>query len=89
MSGAKAMRTSRGLLTVLSVVALLTIAGCGLVSSSGTFKTGALPDGAKPLAGAELVVTSKSFTEGVILGKITASYLALSLIHISEPTRPY
>ena len=78
MSGAKAMRTSRGLLTVLSVVALLTIAGCGLVSSSGTFKTGALPDGAKPLAGAELVVTSKSFTEGVILGKITA----LSLIHI-------
>lgn len=86
MSGAKAMRTSRGLLTVLSVVALLTIAGCGLVSSSGTFKTGALPDGATPLAGAELVVTSKSFTEGVILGKITASYLASAGADVTDMT---
>lgn len=67
-------RTARVVGVLVAVI--VSVAGCGLVSSSGTFRTGNLPDGQKPLAGTDLVVTSKSFTEGVLLGKITASYLA-------------
>ena len=58
-----------GALALIASVA----AGCGLVSSSGTFQSTSLTDGEKPLDGASLVVTSKSFTEGVLLGKITAT----------------
>ncbi|MEH3156157.1 MAG: glycine betaine ABC transporter substrate-binding protein [Gordonia paraffinivorans] len=58
------------------VAVIATVVGCGLVSSSGTFRTASLPDGQKPLSGTDLVVTSKSFTEGVLLGKITATYLS-------------
>lgn len=60
--------------------------GCGLVSSSGTFQATNLPDGEKPLDGTSLVVTSKSFTEGVLLGKITATYLAAAGADVSDLT---
>ena len=66
--------------------ALAAVAGCGLVSSSGTFHSAQLPDGSRPLDGAELVVTSKSFTEGVLLGKITATYLAAAGADITDLT---
>lgn len=81
------MRAPRALLGVLSaaVVAIL-LAGCGLVSSSGTFHDARLPDGAQPLDGAKLVVTSKSFTEGVLLGKITATYLAAAGAKVTDLT---
>lgn len=60
--------------------------GCGLVSSSGTFQATNLPDGEKPLDGVSLVVTSKSFTEGVLLGKITATYLAAAGASVTDLT---
>lgn len=68
----------RGLLRMTLMIAsvVLLLAGCGLVSSSGTFKVASLPDGQKPLAGAKITVTSKNFTESVLLGKIAATYLA-------------
>ncbi|AYJ48145.1 glycine betaine ABC transporter substrate-binding protein [Rhodococcus sp. P1Y] len=69
---------------VALVAALAT--GCGLVSSSGTFQATNLPDGEKPLEGTSLVVTSKSFTEGVLLGKITATYLAAAGADVSDLT---
>ncbi|NUS43898.1 MAG: glycine betaine ABC transporter substrate-binding protein [Mycobacteriaceae bacterium] len=78
------MRPARGWWIVLAAVTLL--AGCGLVSSSGTFHAATLPGGAKPLAGARLVVTSKSFTEGVLLGKITATYLAAAGAAVTDLT---
>ncbi|MBJ8344598.1 glycine betaine ABC transporter substrate-binding protein [Antrihabitans sp. YC2-6] len=61
-------------------------AGCGLVSSSGTFHDASLPGGERPLDGASIVVTSKSFTEGVILGKITATYLAAAGADVTDLT---
>ncbi|MFE6857396.1 glycine betaine ABC transporter substrate-binding protein [Nocardia sp. NPDC057668] len=78
------MRSVRAGSLALLVVALL--AGCGLVSSSGTFHDATLPGGEKPLDGAELVVTSKSFTEGVLLGKITATYLAAAGAKVTDLT---
>ncbi|WP_328394686.1 glycine betaine ABC transporter substrate-binding protein [Nocardia sp. NBC_00416] len=68
------------------VAAVALLAGCGLVSSSGTFHDASLPDGARPLDGAKLVVTSKSFTEGVLLGKITATYLAAAGAEVTDLT---
>lgn len=74
--------------TVVSalVVAVSMLAGCGLVSSSGTFHDAHLPGGERPLDGARLVVTSKSFTEGVLLGKITATYLAAAGAEVTDLT---
>ncbi|MGW6335488.1 glycine betaine ABC transporter substrate-binding protein [Nocardia rhamnosiphila] len=69
---------------LLAAISLL--AGCGLVSSSGTFHDARLPDGQLPLDGAKLVVTSKSFTEGVLLGKITATYLAAAGAQVTDLT---
>lgn len=69
---------------LLAAISLLT--GCGLVSSSGTFHDARLPDGQLPLDGAKLVVTSKSFTEGVLLGKITATYLAAAGAQVTDLT---
>ncbi|MEU5407280.1 glycine betaine ABC transporter substrate-binding protein [Nocardia asteroides] len=72
----------------ISLLALLAalVAGCGLVSSSGTFHDATLPGGDRPLDGATLVVTSKSFTEGVLLGKITATYLAAAGASVTDLT---
>ncbi|MCH5642012.1 MULTISPECIES: glycine betaine ABC transporter substrate-binding protein [unclassified Gordonia (in: high G+C Gram-positive bacteria)] len=81
------MRPRRLLTLAISILATIALlAGCGLVSSSGTFQSAALPDGARPLDGADIVVTSKSFTEGVILGKITATYLAAAGANITDLT---
>ncbi|MFI6865330.1 glycine betaine ABC transporter substrate-binding protein [Nocardia sp. NPDC050406] len=79
------MKTARAQLVTVSVIMAL-LAGCGLVSSSGTFHDASLPDGSTPLDGAKLTVTSKSFTEGVILGKITATYLAAAGADITDLT---
>ncbi|MFD4458730.1 glycine betaine ABC transporter substrate-binding protein [Nocardia sp. NPDC058480] len=73
------------LISVL-VATISLLAGCGLVSSSGTFHDATLPGGERPLDGAELTVTSKSFTEGVLLGKITATYLAAAGASITDLT---
>ncbi|MBJ8341930.1 glycine betaine ABC transporter substrate-binding protein [Antrihabitans sp. YC3-6] len=67
-------------------LAAVAAAGCGLVSSSGTFHDASLPGGEKPLDGAPIVVTSKSFTEGVLLGKITATYLAAAGAKVTDLT---
>ncbi|MEU1954133.1 glycine betaine ABC transporter substrate-binding protein [Nocardia rhamnosiphila] len=76
------------LVTTVSILlaAITLLAGCGLVSSSGTFHDARLPDGQLPLDGAKLVVTSKSFTEGVLLGKITATYLAAAGAQVTDLT---
>lgn len=81
------MRAPQALLGALAaaVVAIL-LTGCGLVSSSGTFHDARLPNGEQPLDGAKIVVTSKSFTEGVLLGKITATYLAAAGAKITDLT---
>jgi osmoprotectant transport system substrate-binding protein len=77
----------RRLFAAAGVVALAgSIASCGLVSSSGTFESTTLADGTTPLDGASLVVTSKSFTEGVLLGKITATYLAAAGAKVTDLT---
>ncbi|MCZ4517395.1 glycine betaine ABC transporter substrate-binding protein [Rhodococcus ruber] len=77
----------RRLFAAAGAVALAgSIASCGLVSSSGTFESTTLADGARPLDGASLVVTSKSFTEGVLLGKITATYLAAAGAKVTDLT---
>ncbi|WP_069162687.1 glycine betaine ABC transporter substrate-binding protein [Nocardia altamirensis] len=74
----------RAVAALLVTASMLT--GCGLVSSSGTFHDARLPGGERPLAGAKLVVTSKSFTEGVLLGKITATYLAAAGADVKDLT---
>ncbi|MFI6223129.1 glycine betaine ABC transporter substrate-binding protein [Nocardia salmonicida] len=68
------------------VATMSLLVGCGLVSSSGTFHEASLPRGERPLDGSELTVTSKSFTEGVVLGKITATYLAAAGASITDLT---
>ncbi|MFB7874440.1 glycine betaine ABC transporter substrate-binding protein [Nocardia sp. NPDC056064] len=70
----------------LAATMTLLLTGCGLVSSSGTFHDASLPGGERPLEGASLVVTSKSFTEGVLLGKITATYLAAAGASVTDLT---
>lgn len=78
---------NRFLAYVAALIAVsLSVVGCGLVSSSGTFHSAELPDGSRPLDGADIVVTSKSFTEGVLLGKITATYLAAAGANVSDLT---
>ncbi len=78
----------RRLVPVVSalVATLALLGGCGLVSSSGTFHDASLPGGERPLDGAAIVVTSKSFTEGVLLGKITATYLAAAGASVTDLT---
>lgn len=66
--------------------ALAVTSGCGLVSSSGTFHDADIPGPESPLDGVSLVVTSKSFTEGVLLGKITATYLAAAGADVTDLT---
>lgn len=84
MSGLQ--RRSRAVVTLMFAAVLTLISGCGLVSSSGTFQAAQLPDGERPLEGAKLVVTSKAFTEAVLLGKITATYLAAAGADVTDMT---
>ncbi|GAB33732.1 glycine betaine ABC transporter substrate-binding protein [Gordonia otitidis] len=81
-----ATRARLATVATLLVVAIIALAGCGLVSSSGTFRQASLPDGSRPLDGAKITVTSKSFTESVILGKITATYLAAAGAKVTDLT---
>ena len=77
----------RGLFAVATAAVLTTVlAGCGLISSSGTLQQSHLPDGAKPLEGAPITVTSKAFTEQVILGKIAGTYLAAAGADVNDMT---
>lgn len=80
------MTAPRARLAALCTALALLVAGCGLVSSSGTFHDATLPGGDRPLDGARITVTSKSFTEGVLLGKITATYLAAAGAGITDLT---
>lgn len=74
------------LLLLAALLVAVAVSGCGLVSSSGTFHDATLPGGERPLDDAGLVVTSKSFTEGVLLGKITATYLAAAGADVTDLT---
>lgn len=80
------MTRTRRATILTALLAIASIAGCGLVSSSGTFRQAELTDGERPLDGVRLVVTSKSFTEGVLLGKITATYLAAAGADVTDLT---
>ncbi|WP_068270738.1 glycine betaine ABC transporter substrate-binding protein [Aldersonia kunmingensis] len=83
------MRAPRARVVALLSALIATVSmvsACGLVSSSGMFHDASLPGGAEPLEGASLVVTSKSFTEGVLLGKITATYLAAAGADVRDMT---
>ncbi len=74
-------------LVALTSVLMMVIAGCGLVSSSGTFREAFLADGSTPpLEGTEIRVTSKNFSESVLLGKITATYLAAAGASVKDLT---
>lgn len=80
------MRCRRSYLVALIALLAASLTGCGLVSSAGTFQSTTLPDGSTPLEGANLTVTSKNFTESVLLGKITATYLAAAGANITDMT---
>ncbi|MCF8611595.1 glycine betaine ABC transporter substrate-binding protein [Gordonia sp. HY285] len=71
---------------LVAVLLAVALAGCGLISSSGTLRSAHLPDGDKPLDGAAITVTSKAFTEQVVLGKIAATYLAAAGADIKDMT---
>lgn len=73
-------------LTALIGVLLVGVSACGLVSSSGTFQATTLPSGETPLQGAPITVTSKNFTESVLLGKISATYLAAAGADVTDLT---
>ena len=67
------MNRNAHLVVVAIVCAVVT--ACGLQSSSGRFIHASWAGDDRPLFGAKITVTSKSFTEGVLLGKITATIL--------------
>ncbi|MFT3715539.1 MAG: glycine betaine ABC transporter substrate-binding protein [Gordonia sp. (in: high G+C Gram-positive bacteria)] len=73
-------------LTALAAALVAVLAGCGLISSTGTLHPAASVDGQRPLAGVDVTVTSKDFTEQVILGKITGIYLGALGANIRDMT---
>ncbi len=75
-----------GRLFACLLAAMMTLSACGLVSSSGTFHHTSLPDGSTPLDGAAITVTSKNFTESILLGKIAATYLDAAGADITDMT---
>ncbi|GAA1481575.1 glycine betaine ABC transporter substrate-binding protein [Gordonia sinesedis] len=82
----RGMRSSVSAAAALIAVIAMALTGCGLVSSSGTFKNAALTSGEKPMDGVKLSVTSKNFTESILLGKITATYLAAAGAKVTDLT---
>lgn len=78
--------TRRPLIAALGAALVMALGACGLESSSGHFVSAESADGQKPLAGATISVTSKSFSEGVLLGKITTTMLQASGADITDIT---
>ncbi|MHC3003972.1 glycine betaine ABC transporter substrate-binding protein [Gordonia metallireducens] len=76
----------KSVLAVVTAMLMVVVAGCGLVSSSGTFREAFLTDGSTPLEGTKVRVTSKNFTESVLLGKITATYLGAAGAAVEDLT---
>jgi osmoprotectant transport system substrate-binding protein len=76
----------RPLIAALLAALTVTLTACGLESSSGHFVRAQSADGQQPLAGAKISVTSKSFSEGVLLGKITTTMLQASGAEITDIT---
>lgn len=88
MTAARGTARARVRRAVLPVVAALSLvlAGCGLESSSGHFVHAEPADGQTPLAGAKISVTSKSFSEGILLGKISTTILQAAGAEITDLT---
>ncbi|GAA1074693.1 glycine betaine ABC transporter substrate-binding protein [Tsukamurella spumae] len=82
---ARAGRLRRAMIPLVATAALV-LGGCGLESSSGHFVHAESADGQRPLAGATISVTSKSFSEGVLLGKISATILQAAGADITDLT---
>ncbi len=81
----RARRAAGPALALLTVLALV-LSGCGLASSSGHFVHAEPADGQRPLAGAKITVTSKSFSEGILLGKISTTILQAAGAEITDLT---
>src|SRR5665811_2178203 len=77
------MKRKTTTLATLAIVLGLALTGCGSDSSPGGDGTG---DGAGKLAGADLTVGSKEFTESILLGKITAQVLKNAGASITDKT---
>lgn len=76
------MRRRPSLVAAGLLVAGLPVAGCGLTSGSpmaDDVRPGSVGRG-EPLKGASLTVTSKSFTEGLILGAIMGIALEAAVV---------
>nr|WP_238422631.1 glycine betaine ABC transporter substrate-binding protein [Gordonia sp. 'Campus'] len=83
----RALKSGRPVAVLAASAALLMmLSACGLVSSSGTYRAASLPGGERPLEGTSIAVTSKNFTEQVLLGKITATYLAAAGADVDDLT---
>ena len=76
-------------LAAAAAVSLLALSGCGLAPSTGTVPKAA-PGSIQPLPDlpedAEITVTSKSFTEQLILGKISVIALQTAGFEVSDMT---
>ncbi|GAB3135542.1 glycine betaine ABC transporter substrate-binding protein [Tsukamurella serpentis] len=72
--------------SALVAILAITLGACGLQSSSGRFVRAEPADGQRPLAGAKISVTSKSFSEGVLLGKISTTILQAAGAEVTDLT---
>ncbi|WP_019201647.1 glycine betaine ABC transporter substrate-binding protein [Tsukamurella sp. 1534] len=80
------IRGTRPLVVALLAALVVTLGACGLESSSGRFVRGESADGQRPLDGAKITVTSKSFSEGVLLGKISTTILQAAGADVTDLT---
>ncbi|MFB6438687.1 glycine betaine ABC transporter substrate-binding protein [Streptomyces sp. NPDC056411] len=76
--------------TALALLVLLTLGGCGLVSGS-EMTDNVLPGPhagypGRPLTGAQLTVTSKEFTEQIVLGQIMGLVFKAAGAHVIDKT---
>ncbi|MDF0530356.1 glycine betaine ABC transporter substrate-binding protein [Tsukamurella sp. 8F] len=79
-------RSSRAAVAIVLAAVLATTGACGLHSSAGRYVEAESADGKRPLEGAHITVTSKVFTEGVILGKMTVTLLAAAGAKVDDLT---
>lgn len=80
------IRKNASAISAIALIGTLLLSACGLISSSGTLRIGQLPEGDRPLEGAPITVTSKAFTEQIVLGKIAATYLSAAGASITDMT---